>query len=208
MPTPLVSQSTPYWPTLAARVLSFVINPNFCQFMIFVYLRERISPVLALHALLFLFALPLLGYVVYVRGVLRRHNLYVLERNKRLVPFLVNILGVACFVWLVAEYYDEPGAGLMNSFLLFINLFSFIITMFWRISIHMIAAAASLALIMNTHTGFAFNWTNAALLALLVGVGWSRWYLKGHTLPQIVAGALTGFAATLLFIRTFHAIHL
>ena len=109
-----------FWLTVAARALSFVINPNFCQLFIFLYLRNDVGPGLALNALLFLFALPLVGYVAYVRGVLGRRNLYVLERNKRLTPFILNILSVLAFAWVVRSYYAESGSDLLTGFLLFL----------------------------------------------------------------------------------------
>lgn len=192
----------PVW-HFTAKLLSFVINPNFCQFFIYVYLRRTLDPAILGLSLLFLAAVPLIGYVLYVRLVLKRDNLYVLERRRRFVPFLVNVLSVLLFVYLLHTTRLGGASGAMDAFadfLIYINALTAFITLAWRISIHMIAAAASFALLMSVDTGFAFTLTNALLFIVLAGVGWSRWHLRGHTMPQIVAGAVVGFGCTLVFL--------
>lgn len=194
----------PAW-HFAAKLLSFVINPNFCQFFIYVYLRRTADPLVLGLSLLCLAALPLVGYVIYVRHILGRDNLYVLERRKRLVPFVINIASVLLFVYLL--HTTRLGAGrdpaqmdAFADFLIYINALTAIITLVWRISIHMIAAAASFVLLLSIDTGFVVSPTNVLLFSLLAAVGWSRWHLRGHTTPQIVVGAFVGFFGTLIFL--------
>jgi hypothetical protein len=194
----------PAW-QFTAKLLSFAINPNFCQFFIYIYLRRTTDPLILGLSLLCLAALPLVGYVIYVRSVLGRDNLYVLERRKRLVPFVINIASVLLFVYLLQT--TRLGAGrdpaqmdAFADFLIYINALTAVITLVWRISIHMIAAAASFVLLLSIDTGFVVSATNLLLLVLLVGVGWSRWHLRGHTTPQIVGGTFVGFFGTLIFL--------
>lgn len=188
---------------LAAKTLSFALNPNFCQLFIFLYLRREFSAGAALLGFVFLVAVPLGGYVFYLKKVLKRDNLYVLERNKRYVPFLINIGSALALVgllhWLGLNA-GEPRAELVNTFLLFVNGFAFLVTMFWRISIHQIAAAACAAIVMHEVTGFGFSAANVALVATVALVGWSRLFLRGHNALQVAAGSLAGFACALLLL--------
>lgn len=195
----------PVW-SFCAKVLSFVINPNFCQFFIYVYLRNTSHAGLISMSLLFLAAIPLAGYVLYVRYGLKRDNLYVLERSKRYIPFFINIISVITFVYLMNTTFVGGGKNIdamdsLADFLLFINGLTLIITMFWRISIHMIAASASMALLMFEDTGIVLSILNCLLFLILFLVGWSRWYLRGHTVSQIIGGAILGFSITLLFLK-------
>lgn len=188
---------------LTAKTLSFALNPNFCQLFIFLYLRREFSPLAAALGLVFLVALPLGGYVFYLKKVLKRDNLYVLERNKRYAPFLVNIGSALAFVgllhWLGLNE-GEPRAELVNTFLLFLNGFAFLVTMFWRISIHQIATAACAAIIMHAETGFEVSAVNAALVATVALVGWSRLFLRGHNAMQVAAGSVAGFGCAALLL--------
>ncbi|MDW8333234.1 MAG: phosphatase PAP2 family protein [Bacteroidia bacterium] len=183
-----------------AKTLSFVINPNICQFFLFVYFIST-TPSYILNSLLFLFVVPFGGYVVYVRFWLKRSNLYVLERKYRYVPFIMNIASVVAFC-LISIFCYEVYARFEVYFLLFINLVAFLITFFWRISIHMLASSAAYALVYYGHQTQSKPvggvWL-AALALLVVAVGWSRYYLRGHTLNQIVGGTLTGFGCFAFF---------
>jgi membrane-associated phospholipid phosphatase len=186
--------------TILAKFLSFVINPNFCQFFIFIYFRERRDVALYLVAFFFLAILPLIGYVIYVKYVLKRKNLYVLERRRRFIPFMVNILSIFLFHYaLYGLGYAERNTFQIMLFLWFLNLVSLGITFLWRISIHQIAASASIALIMILDTRLAVSVINLALVMLVLAVGWSRYHLKGHTIPQIIAGTIFGFFSIFCF---------
>ena len=183
-----------------AKLLSFVINPNICQFFLFVYFMST-TPGFILNSLLFLFVIPFAGYILYVRLWLKRTNLYVLERRYRYFPFVLNIVSVIAFC-LISIYHYNVYARFEVFFLIFINLAAFIITFFWRISIHMLASSAAYALIYyGNHTQskpMAAHWL-VGLALLVTAVGWSRFYLRGHTLNQIMGGALTGFVGFFLF---------
>ncbi len=183
-----------------AKLLSFLINPNICQFFLFVYFISTTTG-FVLSSLLFLFVIPFGGYVLYVRLWLKRKNLYVLERKYRYFPFVLNIVSVIVFC-LISIYHYNVYARFEVFFLIFINLTAFFITFFWRISIHMLASSAAYALIYyGNHTQskpMAVHWL-VALALLVAAVGWSRYYLRGHTFNQILGGTLTGFGGFFFF---------
>jgi len=177
-----------------AQVISFVINPNFCQFFIFIYFREYTDLALYAWSFFYLAIFPLIGYLIYVKYILKRDNLFVLERKRRFIPFTVNVISIGLFhLTLIFFNYVEPNTSLIMQFLWFLNIFAMIITIAWRISIHQIATAASFALIMVMSSGLVLSNFNLFLLIVLIAVGWSRYYLRGHTLPQIIAGSFIGY---------------
>jgi membrane-associated phospholipid phosphatase len=183
-----------------AKLLSFAINPNICQFFLFVYFIST-TPGYVINSLFFLFVLPFVGYILYVRLWLKRTNLYVLERKYRYVPFVLNIISVIAFC-LISIHYYEVYARFEVYFLIFINLVAFFITFFWRISIHMLASSAAYALIYygnyTQSKPMAAHWL-VALALLVAAVGWSRYYLRGHTFNQIMGGSFTGFVGFFVF---------
>lgn len=179
---------------LIAKMISFVINPNFCQFFIFIYFRNYTNLALYAWSFFYLAIFPLIGYLIYVKYVLKRDNLFVLERKRRFIPFSVNVISIGLFhLTLIYFNYVEPNTSLIMQFLWFLNIFAMIITIAWRISIHQIATAASFALIMVMSSGLVLSNFNLILLMILISVGWSRYYLRGHTLPQIIAGSFVGY---------------
>ena len=63
-----------------------------------------------------------------------------------------------------------------------------LITLQWKISIHLLTLASSVALLYLQFGAFAF-W----LLFLVPILMWSRIYLKAHTFMQTLVGSLIGF---------------
>lgn len=77
-------------------------------------------------------------------------------------------------------------------------LLSTLLTMFWKISFHMIVATLCLFII----TTLLQNPLLYSLFLLLPIIGWSRVYLKRHTVKQVIAGfVLTVFC--ILVVLTF-----
>ncbi len=64
-----------------------------------------------------------------------------------------------------------------------------LITLFWKISGHMMINAAGIFFL-----NYFFGWQYWWLFFLLLPVGWSRWYLHKHDLWQLLAGALLGLS--------------
>ena len=62
-----------------------------------------------------------------------------------------------------------------------------LVTLYWKISIHSAGTAAMAFLLPTTYGGLMLVLTPVLL------VGWSRLYLKCHTLPQVLAGGMLGW---------------
>ncbi|MCS6904331.1 MAG: phosphatase PAP2 family protein [Bacteroidia bacterium] len=195
--------------TISARALkaiaaasTILVNPHFAQFYIFYYLFPL--PFLIsdwLISLWFLYLFPFIFYVFYVRCILKRKNLLKLEKKWRKWPFTVNILciGILALYFYFSKNLVWGGKGLV--FMLLLNILAFVITLYWRISLHMLGVASICALFLF-HPDFSSNGLFGLLGFLLVLViGWSRLYLRAHTLLQVIVGSLLGFLLTSFFLN-------
>ena len=72
------------------------------------------------------------------------------------------------------------------------------ITRCWKISTHALGITASLSALVHL-----YGQQPLPFLVLIPIVGWSRVYLKAHTVLQVVGGTALGGAAVLLFYRIF-----
>ncbi|MCC6953939.1 MAG: hypothetical protein IT290_07465 [Deltaproteobacteria bacterium] len=136
--------------------------------------------------------LPLALLVTYrVRG--RISDLHMNNRSERFLPFLWSIVGAAAG-WSALVISEAPAlleslasAHLVSAILLLL------FTLRWKVSIHA-AAIAGVAVM-----GVRDLHLSAPLLILLASsVCWSRVYLRRHTIPQTLVGALLGTASFLL----------
>jgi membrane-associated phospholipid phosphatase len=72
------------------------------------------------------------------------------------------------------------------------------ITRYWKISTHALGITAPLVALT-----VLFGARPAPFYALIPLVGWSRVYLRAHTVLQVVAGTLLALTTTLIFFRIF-----
>lgn len=82
-----------------------------------------------------------------------------------------------------------------------ISLVLLINNIFYRISFH-VSINTSIILILNHFT----DWKYVLLFLTIPFVAWSRYYLKKHTLFQLLAGLLVPFIAYILFLVTVSSI--
>lgn len=78
-----------------------------------------------------------------------------------------------------------------------------LITLFWKISGHLMINAAGI-FFLNYFFGGGYWW----LFILLLPVGWSRWYLHKHDFWQLLAGALLGFSIPIVVFWVFGFLYL
>ena len=77
-------------------------------------------------------------------------------------------------------------------------LISTLLTMFWKVSFHMIVATLCIYIILILFKSPLLY----SLLLLLPFIGWSRVYLKRHTVKQVAVGFVLTFFS-ILFVLTF-----
>lgn len=134
--------------------------------------------------------IAILGPLLFLFGLLHRgriSDLDVTKRNERPVPFIAALSG-GIIAWFCLYAVGAPAllirfAGAHMSIMALI----FVITFYWKISVHSAGIAGVATLAASLLGGLQ-------LLALtsVILVGWSRIRLGRHTFGQVVAGGLLG----------------
>ncbi len=110
-------------------------------------------------------------------------------REQRFLPLLVMV-GVNLLGYEVLIQIDAP--RIISGILLFTavnTVLILLITLQWKISIHLLTLTSSIALLC-----VQFGLLPAVLLLLVPVLMWSRIMLKAHTFMQTLVGSLVGFA--------------
>jgi membrane-associated phospholipid phosphatase len=151
-------------------------------------------------------ALISLFFTVVVPGItivwLYKHKLikdiHLNKRSERQIPLLMCIASaVSGLMFLVL--IGSPKYLLAVSMMFILNCLAvFLITFFWKISIHAAtyAAAATVVLFIDG----SFWWF---LYFGLILVGWARVYEKKHTLAQIIGGSVLAIILTVFIFNMF-----
>ena len=139
--------------------------------------------------------IAILGPLIFLFGLLHRgriSDLDVTQRGERPIPFMVALCG--CIIaWLCLYAVGAPTllirfAGAHMSIMALI----FVITLFWKISVHSAGIAGVATLAASLLGGL-----QVLALTSVILVGWSRIRLGRHTFGQVVAGGILG---SLIFI--------
>jgi hypothetical protein len=130
-------------------------------------------------------------------------TVYMSTRKERFWPILATSVSVFAGYWLLGKIPFIPGFILSFVFFALLSVIvALSVTLFWKISIHMVgmggisALVTVLALKFNPHLA-----SMAALTFVLAGiVGWARLFTESHKPAEVYAGFLTGFALVSLSI--------
>jgi membrane-associated phospholipid phosphatase len=210
-PTDRPKQPTPIrlrkrvW-TDVARILSTVCNPFATSLVLFVILAGARSTgptdfwVLLFNSAFFTSIAPML-FIFYLYATDRISDLDMsirTERQRVFVAFVVFYALGALDLWLIhaPAIMTASMAGYAAS-----ALVVYWITRYWKISTHALGITAPLVALT-----VLYGERPAPFYALIPLVGWSRVYLRAHTVLQVIAGTLLALATTLLFFRFFHVV--
>ncbi len=122
-------------------------------------------------------------------------SLHLDKREERWRFFIVSLISAALGAF-VLNRLDAPPAltvSMINYVLLATVMM--IITFFWKISLHA-STVSAFAMAIIIVFGYKFWWVYALILPVL----WARYYLKKHTISQLVAGT---FVAGIITFFTF-----
>jgi hypothetical protein len=127
------------------------------------------------------------GYVLWLVRQGKVTDFDLRQREQRTWPYLITLVSVF-LAWLTLHLGGAP--QLLMSLALagwFQVALLFVITLYWKISVHSAAIAGLVVFI------YALFGPVTLPLALLIPlVAWSRLRLKRHTLPQTLAGTIMG----------------
>ncbi len=134
--------------------------------------------------------LPVL-YVAWLHKHGKVSQFHIPLRSQRHAPYLLSaalLVLTYFFLWILKAPTLLLAATLAS---LGNTLFIFIVNIFWKISAHMMGAAAPLIAF-----SFAFGKWVLPFYLLLLAIGWARVKLKAHTVAQVLAGGLAGLILT------------
>lgn len=187
---------------ILAKVISAIAHPALIPFGFFLLASPKgfeytsiFEPLLAFGILL---AAPLVASFLYFRKM-KITDLFVVEKKHRILPFAFNIVGLMCFSFFIPSQAVSLGYELMllpwlGSFLV-ANIIAMIITLYWKISLHLMGLGLATIWLSLFLWGGPYFWpVMAGLVALTGATAWARMRLKSHDVPQVVIGWALGAA--------------
>lgn len=135
--------------------------------------------------------------ILYLLWTKRIGDIEIEKRGERILPF--SIITLCFFVATVIAYTLGEQILFHYQLILFIILLvNFVITLFWKISLHM-AASTVMGVFIVTFSGWKF----VPLFIILPLVYWARLFLKRHTHGQLIAGFVVNIGVTLALLYYF-----
>lgn len=143
-----------------------------------------------LWSMLTLLFTPGIPVAVIAIGV-RKHwwsDRHVRVRGQRLIPLSVALLSIiACLAVLSAAGAPSELSALVIAMTAGLSI-TLAVTFFWKVSVHSaVAAGSAVVLALQLDPGWG-----VLVAGFASAVGWSRWWLREHTLSQVLAGAALG----------------
>ncbi len=187
-----------------ARILSTVFNPFLTSLALFVILAHAsaLSTVdfwwLLLLSTFFTSTGPMI-YVFWLYGTDRISDLDMSVRHEResvFGAFVVFYLLGTIVLWLA--HSPQLMIASMAAYTVSTLIVQYI-TRYWKISTHALGITAPLVVLT-----LLYGEQTLPFLVLIPMVGWARWYLKSHTVLQVIAGAALACGSTVLFFHIFH----
>ncbi|MES2628230.1 MAG: hypothetical protein V4616_04605 [Bacteroidota bacterium] len=198
---------------LTAKIISYVFSPLAMPFFSILlaftvdpYLASYFTPEskLAIYSVMVLntFLVPTL-LILYLKRLGVISSLDVEKRRERFIPFLVTLVLYTTTYFLLRK---SPLPDVVYSMVLACILAligAFIITLFWKISIHMTGIGGVIGAMCALFEAHMFFPSGILVgLILLAGfIGTARLILNVHTLGQVCCGVLLGFFTQFLTIK-------
>ena len=189
-----------------ARIFSTVLNPFLTALALFVIVaHEKAKDTPTFWFLLFTSTFftsigPML-YVLWLYATDQISDLDMSVRSERERVFFIFVvfyfigtlvlLGVHAPALLTASMAVYTGAALVTQY----------ITRYWKISTHALGISAPLVVMI-----YLYHLQPLPFLVLIPIVGWSRVWLRAHTVLQVAAGTALGIVSVLIFFRFFKLI--
>ncbi len=186
-----------------ARIFSTICNPFLTALALFVIIahaeaRSTTDFWFLLFTSTFFTSLGPMLYVLWLYATDRIADLDMSVRSEREKVFITFVLFYAVgtlVLWLihaptllVATMAGYTAAALVVQY----------ITRYWKISTHALGVTAPLVGLV-----YLYGQQPLPFVVLIPIVGWSRVYLKAHTVLQVVAGVLLGLISVLVFYHIF-----
>lgn len=187
-------------PDVLAFVLSTLFVPpitTLAAYMMFlVLIEDRIPQRWMFIADIFVFSILIpVGAYFYLMSVKKIKSIDAEHKEERNLPYMITTTSLALgfIALLFTDVHD--GLKLLLFGYLILSLIVFGINLFWKISAHASTLSAPVGAFLFLHLQYGVFHPSFFLIMglLLVAVGWSRVFLKFHTVMQVIAGTVLGF---------------
>ena len=184
------------WGLRVAHMVSVVTNPLFVAPPMIFLVAWRTAPDIwraLLWWVVIAGGLSVAPFLFILRGVRRGHysDQHLSVREQRLVPLLFGIACTILVFGLLIVMRVPPALLAIVVAVLIVGVVTLAITRYWKISLHLVGIAGAIVGL-SLVFGPVFLW----LSPLVVLVGWARWRVHAHTIPQALAGTLLAIGVT------------
>ncbi len=184
------------WGLRVAHIVSVVTNPLFVAPPMIFLVAWQTAPDIwraLLWWVVIAGGLSVAPFLFILRGVRRGHysDQHLSVREQRLVPLLFGIACTILVFGLLIVMRVPPALLAIVVAVLIVGVVTLAITRYWKISLHLVGVAGAVVGL-SLVIGPIFLW----LSPLVVLVGWARWRVHAHTIPQALAGTLLAIGVT------------
>ena len=195
-----------FWARLISAVLHPLIMPSIAMVILFAipsYVSFSVSSQAQRLILVIVFIntclAPLLA-IFFLKRIGVINSVLLDERTDRIYPVLVSV-----FFYLFTYYLFRQAnlPSVMSYFIMgatLLTLIGFIVTFYWKISIHMISMGGFTGFLIALSLLLRFEMAFLIILTILLSglLGTARIKLNAHNPPQVYAGYITGVLVMLL----------
>lgn len=180
-----------------AKIISRIFGPFTCSPILFLILCLYSYPLgQGLEKFVTYFAVLYIIPALYIIWMVKtkRADAELSDRRSRPIFFTISTLTSIAAFFLAYYILNEP--RIVVTYFLAVSLFMFVftfITFFWKISIHV-----AFVTILTFYFAWLFNKYFLFLGVFIPLVAWARYYLKLHSIFQMIAGFLVSVIVTFL----------
>ena len=200
--------------TRLARIISFVFHPlimpplgllllfNSGTYLDFLSYGQKRAIFLILFTGTTILPLSLIPVMLLQRII---SNIKMDDHRERVLPLLITVV-FYIFTWYMLARINVP--GLVNIYVITASLtvlLCTLVSLIWKISLHMTALGALAGMILAIAFRFGINLQLYLVIIFLAGgiTGWARLTLKAHTPAQLYTGYLSGAAIAFFLMFSF-----
>lgn len=198
----------------SAQVVSWLLNPFLIPFaaflVLFLFTYLRIMPLqskLWVLGVVYGFTILFPTVTIFLLGKLQNASYPAMsERAKRYVPLLLTVASyTACLLLMSRNNLPWYMQGIMLASTV-ASILCLLINLRWKLSEHMIGMGLAIGLLVSLSLLFVYNPVMWLCIAILLAglLGTARIILGHHTLGEVLAGFLLGYACAILSIHPAH----
>ncbi|MCE1245548.1 MAG: hypothetical protein LWY06_02765 [Firmicutes bacterium] len=191
------------WLDTLALLISGVLSPYLIMpvFVVIVCLTYSKTITEFITYFLLCFSASTIIPFVYILICVKRNNitdLHVAELGQRKKPFIVTLVGVALIIGILTMIHAPKEIIILGYVMLLNGFIFFIISLFWKISMHssiLAGVVTSLMVLVNSTYGYGF-----LLIPILI---WARMRRQRHSLYQGITATILASLGTFLLFKAF-----